>query len=104
MDVTLDLLGSSGLRVIEQTKKRLFSPAQKEKIKRRSLMQAGVTETSEGDNEPGWYRWGVRVFFPFKTEIPTLEPENLGFVTSQISFKHQFGISKRRSIRSRDQI
>ena len=53
MDVNLDLLSSSGLRVIEQTKKRLFSPAQKEKIKRRSLMQAGVTETSEGENEPG---------------------------------------------------
>ena len=56
MDVTLDLMSSSGLRVIEQTKKRLFSPAQKEKIKRRSLMQAGVTETSEGENEPGLYR------------------------------------------------
>ena len=53
MDVKLDLMSSSGLRVIEQTKKRLFSPAQKEKIKRRSLMQAGVTETSEGENEPG---------------------------------------------------
>ena len=56
MDVNLDLMSSSGLRVIEQTKKRLFSPAQKEKIKRRSLMQAGVTETSEGENEPGLYR------------------------------------------------
>ena len=56
MDVKLDLMSSSGLRVIEQTKKRLFSPAQKEKIKRRSLMQAGVTETSEGENEPGLYR------------------------------------------------
>ena len=53
MEVKLDLMSSSGLRVIEQTKKRLFSPAQKEKIKRRSLMQAGVTETSEGENEPG---------------------------------------------------
>ena len=51
LDVKLDLMSSSGLRVIEQTKKRLFSPAQKEKIKRRSLMQAGVTETSEGENE-----------------------------------------------------
>ena len=56
MDVTLDLMSSSGLRVIEQTKKRLFSPAQKEKIKRRSLMQAGVTEISDGENEPGLYR------------------------------------------------
>lgn len=56
MDVNLDLMSSSGLRVIEQTKKRLFSPAQKEKIKRRSLMQAGVTEASEGENEPGLYR------------------------------------------------
>ena len=55
IDVKLDLLNSSGLRVIEQTKKRLFSPAQKEKIKRRSLMQAGVTELSEGENEPGLY-------------------------------------------------
>ena len=59
MEVNLDLLNSSGLRVIEQTKKRLFSPAQKEKIKRRSLMQAGVTETSEGENEPGLYRGSI---------------------------------------------
>ena len=46
----------------------------------------------------------ISTFFPFSAEIPTLELGNLGFVTSQRIFKHQFGISKQRFIRSRGQI
>ena len=44
-------LDSTGSRVIELTKKKLFTPSQKEKIKRRSLLQAGIVENSENEVE-----------------------------------------------------
>ena len=46
----------------------------------------------------------IWTYFSFSAEFPTFELENLGHMTSQRFFKHQFGICEQSSIRFRGQI